>query len=135
MQTWLVNMRHPIKFFREVRSGGLVCLHLFIGGAVLSGLAYPFMMIPFIVWVITRTSALKPFIRIPFFNWDYEPDGRHRLPGLSFHARGGEAQTLEADRLRPLYSDLLVSAFSCGLQGFVAVGHQSVLLGKNRSWT
>ena len=67
MQTWLVNMRHPIKFFREVRSGGLVCLHLFIGGAVLSGLAYPFMMIPFIVWVITRTGALKPFYPYPVF--------------------------------------------------------------------
>lgn len=67
MQTWLVNMRHPIKFFREVKSRGLVCLHLFVGGAVLSGLAYPFMMIPFIVWVITRTSALKPFYPYPVF--------------------------------------------------------------------
>jgi glycosyltransferase XagB len=67
MQTWLVNMRHPIKFFREVKSAGLVCLHLFIGGAVLSGLAYPFMMIPFLVWVITRTGALKPFYPYPVF--------------------------------------------------------------------
>jgi cellulose synthase/poly-beta-1,6-N-acetylglucosamine synthase-like glycosyltransferase len=67
MQTWLVNMRHPLKFFREVKSRGLVCLHLFVGGAVLSGLAYPFMMIPFIIWVITGTSALKPFYPYPVF--------------------------------------------------------------------
>jgi cellulose synthase/poly-beta-1,6-N-acetylglucosamine synthase-like glycosyltransferase len=67
MQTWLVNMRHPLKFFREVKSRGLVCLHLFVGGAVLSGLAYPFMMIPFIIWVITRTTALEPFYPYPVF--------------------------------------------------------------------
>jgi cellulose synthase/poly-beta-1,6-N-acetylglucosamine synthase-like glycosyltransferase len=67
MQTWLVNMRHPVKFFREVKSRGLVCLHLFVGGAVLSGLAYPFMMIPFIVWATTRTSALRPFYPYPVF--------------------------------------------------------------------
>ena len=67
LQTSFENMRHPIKFFREVKSAGLVCLHLFIGGAVLSGLAYPFMMIPFIIWVITGTSALKPFYPYPVF--------------------------------------------------------------------
>ena len=59
MQTWLVNMRHPIQLLRTVGVNGFLSFQLFIGGTILSGLVYPFLVIPFVVWLLTRTSQLR----------------------------------------------------------------------------
>jgi glycosyltransferase XagB len=61
IQTWLVNMRHPIALIKRVGLGGFCSLQLFVGGTIVSTIAYPFMLIPFMVWVFTRTSYLHPF--------------------------------------------------------------------------
>lgn len=61
IQTWLVNMRHPVKLLRQVGVGGFASFQLFIGGAIVSGLAYPVLVIPFICWLFTRTAMLHPF--------------------------------------------------------------------------
>jgi glycosyltransferase XagB len=61
MQTWLVNMRHPIELWRSVGWAGFLSFQLFIGGTIVSGVAYPFLVIPFVIWLVTRTPALHPF--------------------------------------------------------------------------
>jgi cellulose synthase/poly-beta-1,6-N-acetylglucosamine synthase-like glycosyltransferase len=58
MQTWLVNMRHPVELLRTVGWSGFLSFQLFIGGTILSGMVYPFLVIPFAVWLVTRTAAL-----------------------------------------------------------------------------
>jgi cellulose synthase/poly-beta-1,6-N-acetylglucosamine synthase-like glycosyltransferase len=61
IQTWLVNMRHPLRLLRRVGLGGFCSLHLFIGGTFISGLAYPLMLVPFLMWTFTRSDRLHPF--------------------------------------------------------------------------
>lgn len=65
IQTWLVNMRHPIALFKRVGATGYCSLQLFVGGSIVSALAYPFMVIPFLIWIFTRTSSLHPFFPTP----------------------------------------------------------------------
>lgn len=65
IQTWLVNMRHPIALFKSVGFGGFCSLQLFVGGSIVAALAYPFMVLPFLVWVFSRTSHLNPFFPQP----------------------------------------------------------------------
>jgi glycosyltransferase XagB len=60
-QTWLVNMRDPAALIRRVGLRGFCSLQLFIGGGVLSALAYPFMVLPFLFWVLTRTTSMATF--------------------------------------------------------------------------
>jgi len=61
IQTWLVNMRHPLRLFRRVGVKGLCSLYLFIAGTFLSGLAYPIMLFPFVIWTLFHWSSLQPF--------------------------------------------------------------------------
>ncbi len=65
MQTWLVNMRDPVALIRRVGLKGFFSLHFFLGGGIMSGLAYPFMLIPFLLWSFTRTNALHAFFPMP----------------------------------------------------------------------
>jgi cellulose synthase/poly-beta-1,6-N-acetylglucosamine synthase-like glycosyltransferase len=58
MQTWLVNMRDPAGLLRRVGIRGFCSLQLFIGGGILSVIAYPFMVVPFVLWVLTRTTSV-----------------------------------------------------------------------------
>ena len=61
IQTWLVNMRHPITLFHRVGVRGFCSLQLFIGGSIISALAYPFLLIPFLLWVFTGTHVFHEF--------------------------------------------------------------------------
>jgi cellulose synthase/poly-beta-1,6-N-acetylglucosamine synthase-like glycosyltransferase len=61
IQTWLVNMRHPLALLERVGWSGFFSFQLFIGGTILSGLIYPFLALPFVVWLITRTAQFHPF--------------------------------------------------------------------------
>ncbi len=61
LQTWLVNMRDPVDLYRRVGFRGFCSLQLFIGGGILSALAYPFLVLPFLIWIFTRTTALAAF--------------------------------------------------------------------------
>jgi cellulose synthase/poly-beta-1,6-N-acetylglucosamine synthase-like glycosyltransferase len=65
MQTWLVNMRHPIGLIRRVGLKGFFSLHFFVGGGIMAGLGYPFMLVPFLLWSFTRTTALEVFFPMP----------------------------------------------------------------------
>jgi cellulose synthase/poly-beta-1,6-N-acetylglucosamine synthase-like glycosyltransferase len=61
MQTWLVNMRHPIRFLSSVGWPGFLSFQLFIGGTIVSGVVYPFLVIPFAWWLVTRTGAFQQY--------------------------------------------------------------------------
>lgn len=61
IQTWLVNMRHPLQLLRKVGGRGFCSLHLFVGGTIVSALAYPVMLASFLIWLLTRTNLLEQF--------------------------------------------------------------------------
>lgn len=61
IQTWLVNMRNPVGLLRRVGWKGFLSFQLFIGGTIASGLTYPLMVIPFILWCLGQTGILRPF--------------------------------------------------------------------------
>ena len=65
VQTWLVNMRDPSGLIRRVGMKGFCSLQLFVGGGVFSALAYPFVIVPFLFWVFTRSGALSPYFPRP----------------------------------------------------------------------
>ncbi|MGA3089327.1 MAG: glycosyltransferase family 2 protein [Terriglobales bacterium] len=65
IQTWLVNMRHPVTLFRNVGWRGFCSFQLFVGGCILSGLSYPFLVIPFIVWLFTRSNMMHSLFPAP----------------------------------------------------------------------
>jgi len=52
MQTWLVDMRHPIKFMKEVGLKGVLGFHLTIGGTPFLFLINP------IFWILTTLSFI-----------------------------------------------------------------------------
>lgn len=60
IQTWLVNMRHPVKLFQRVGFRGFCSLQLFIGGSIITGLVHPWLLFPFLIWIVTRTLAFDP---------------------------------------------------------------------------
>jgi len=59
IQTWLVNMRHPVDLFRSVGWKGFCSFQLFVGGCILSGLVYPFLVFPFIVWLLAGKNMMQ----------------------------------------------------------------------------
>jgi len=61
IQTWLVNMRHPLRLLEQVGWNGFLSFQLFVGGTILSGLIYPFLVVPFVAWLVTRTGELQRF--------------------------------------------------------------------------
>ncbi|HYL38600.1 MAG TPA: glycosyltransferase family 2 protein [Bryobacteraceae bacterium] len=65
IQTWLVNMRDPVGLIRRVGIQGFCSLQLFVGASVFSALVYPFVVLPFLVWIFTRSAALSPFFPAP----------------------------------------------------------------------
>lgn len=65
IQTWLVNMRHPIKLWKKVGWRGFCSFQLLVGGTILSGLIFPWLVIPFVVWMLTRTTLMGPFFPAP----------------------------------------------------------------------
>lgn len=44
MQTWIVHMRSPLRFWRESGTAGFTALNLLIGGNILTALAYPVLL-------------------------------------------------------------------------------------------
>ena len=66
MQTYLVHMRNPIKFYRMTGGPGFWGFQFFVGGTVLTPLLVPFTLIPYVVWLCTRTTMFDdlfpPFV-------------------------------------------------------------------------
>jgi cellulose synthase/poly-beta-1,6-N-acetylglucosamine synthase-like glycosyltransferase len=60
MQTYLVHMRRPIKFYRTLGHVGFWGFQFFIGGTILSVLLMPILMLIFITWLITQTVLFDP---------------------------------------------------------------------------
>lgn len=66
MQTYLVHMRNPIKFYRMTGGPGFWGFQFFVGGTVLTPLLVPFTLIPYVVWLCTRSTMFDdlfpPFV-------------------------------------------------------------------------
>jgi glycosyltransferase XagB len=60
-----LNMRDPLGLNHRVGLKGFCSLQLFDGGGVFSALAYPFVILPFLFWIFTRSASLKPYFPQP----------------------------------------------------------------------
>src|SRR5262249_36733182 len=49
------------RLLEQVGWRGFFSFQLFVGGTILSGLIYPFLVLPFIGWLMTRTGELHRF--------------------------------------------------------------------------
>lgn len=49
MQTWLVHTRDPFALWKRIGPWGFLAFHLFVGGAILSALANPFLWLVFVL--------------------------------------------------------------------------------------
>jgi len=65
IQTWLVNMRHPVNLFRSVGWKSFFSFQLFVGGCILSGLIYPFLVFPFVVWLLAGKNMMQALFPAP----------------------------------------------------------------------
>jgi len=60
MQTYLVHMRRPLKFYGTLGHVGFWGFQFFIGGTILSVLITPILMLLFLVWLLTQTAIFDP---------------------------------------------------------------------------
>jgi len=61
MQSYLVHMRTPIKFYKILGHTGFWGFQFFIGGTILSALITPLLFLMYIIWLITRTTVFEPY--------------------------------------------------------------------------
>lgn len=59
MQTWLVHMRAPRRLWREAGARGFAAVNLLHGGAVLTALAHPWIILV-LLWEAARGTLLDP---------------------------------------------------------------------------
>lgn len=63
MQTWLVHMRHPLRLWRDLGTGGFLAFQLLVGGTVLAALVHSVFLLAF-GWQLARggvwTSRFEP---------------------------------------------------------------------------
>lgn len=61
MQTWLVHMRKPVELYRSLGHVGFWGFQFFIGGNILTVLAFPFMLAIYLAWLFTGSSLFDVF--------------------------------------------------------------------------
>ncbi|MBL4774504.1 MAG: glycosyltransferase [Mariprofundus sp.] len=61
MQSYLVHMRTPIKFYRKLGHVGFWGFQFFIGGTIVSALLAPIMFLMYFVWLLTDTTFFEPY--------------------------------------------------------------------------
>ncbi len=59
MQTYLVHMRKPVECYRKLGHAGFWGFQFFIGGTVLTTLLVPWLMVMYLYWLITATTAFN----------------------------------------------------------------------------
>jgi cellulose synthase/poly-beta-1,6-N-acetylglucosamine synthase-like glycosyltransferase len=59
MQTYLVHMRHPWKFYKSVGHAGFWGFQFFVGGSVLGNLVLPFLFLMFLVYLFASISVVN----------------------------------------------------------------------------
>jgi LPXTG-site transpeptidase (sortase) family protein len=68
LQTWLVNLRRPIKLWRALGPGGFVQFNLFVGGTPLLSLLNPFFWLLTIVWFLGHASIIEAIFPAPLYH-------------------------------------------------------------------
>jgi len=61
MQSYLVHMRRPIRFYRRLGGVGFWGFQFFIGGTIASALLAPFMFMMYFLWLFTHTAFFDPY--------------------------------------------------------------------------
>lgn len=58
MQTWGVHMRRPGQLWRDMGPSGYLALNLIIGGNLLTALAYPVLIVEFLIYVACHAADI-----------------------------------------------------------------------------
>jgi len=61
MQSYLVHMRSPVEFYKQLGHVGFWGFQFFIGGTIFSALVAPLMFAMYLVWLFTHTSLFDPY--------------------------------------------------------------------------
>lgn len=59
MQTYLVHMRKPLECYRKLGHAGFWGFQFFIGGTILTTLLVPWLMVMYLYWLFTATTAFN----------------------------------------------------------------------------
>ncbi len=61
MQSYLVHMRSPIIFYRQLGHVGFWGFQFFIGGTIMSALIAPVLFLMYLIWLLTHTTMFDPY--------------------------------------------------------------------------
>ncbi len=61
MQSYLVHMRRPIKFYKQLGHIGFWGFQFFIGGTIFSALVAPILFGMYLIWLFTQTTFFDPY--------------------------------------------------------------------------
>jgi cellulose synthase/poly-beta-1,6-N-acetylglucosamine synthase-like glycosyltransferase len=68
LQTWLVNLRHPIELGRAIGRGGFAQFNLFVGGTPVLSLLNPFFWLLTLVWFSGHASIIEQIFPAPLYH-------------------------------------------------------------------
>jgi len=67
LQTWLVNMRHPMELKRDLGWKAFILFNLFVGGTPLLAMLNPVFWLMTILWFITRSTVILSLFPMPVY--------------------------------------------------------------------
>src|SRR5262249_13388688 len=67
LQTWLLNMRHPVELFRALGVKGFAAFNLFVGGTPLLAVVNPIFWTLTLIWFMVHPYFIKQLLPTPLF--------------------------------------------------------------------
>jgi cellulose synthase/poly-beta-1,6-N-acetylglucosamine synthase-like glycosyltransferase len=67
LQTWLLNMRHPVQLYRELGLRGFLAVNLFVGGTPLLAVVNPVFWLLTAMWFVVHPHFIQSLLPTPLF--------------------------------------------------------------------
>lgn len=67
LQTWLINMRHPLRTFRQLGARGFFVFNAFVGGTPFLALVNPIMWLLTALWFLLEPAFIHAILPTPLF--------------------------------------------------------------------
>ncbi len=68
VQTWLVNLRHPVELWRDLGPAGFAQFNLFVGGTPLLALLNPVFWFLTLVWFVGKAGIIQEIFPAPLYH-------------------------------------------------------------------
>ena len=68
LQTWLVNLRHPVELWRDLGPGGFAQFNLFVGGTPLLALINPIFWLLTLLWFVGHAGIIQEIFPAPLYH-------------------------------------------------------------------